>query len=235
MQKAARFVLVALFALLRSLRRRPRTPRHACRSDSSTTLLPVVAGTSRRTSRPLRPRAASVIHTTATWATIAPTRPATPPTATTRPTSSATSTSSSSSQACYGLRVMINVTGTPKWANGSKTPNHLPTRLSDLTTFTKMLATRYNGRTGHGTVGLWSVWNEPNIQLFLTPQYVGQEDRRPRELREALQGGVRGHQGRQPAAKVAIGETSARGRDKPLARRQRHRSRRRRSRGCSHR
>ena len=44
-----------------------------------------------------------------------------------------------------------------------------------------------------------------------------QEDRQPGELREALQGGVRRHQGRQPAAKVAIGETSAQGRDKPLA------------------
>ena len=111
---------------------------------------------------------------------------------------------------------MINVTGTPKWANGNKTPNRLPTRLSDLTTFTRMLATRYSGRTGHGTVGLWSVWNEPNIELFLAPQYSRQEDRRSRELRQALQGGVRGIKAGNPLAKVAIGETSARGRDKPL-------------------
>ena len=128
---------------------------------------------------------------------------------------------------------MINVTGTPKWANGNKTPNRLPTRLSDLTTFTKMLATRYNGRTGHGTVGLWSVWNEPNIQLFLTPQYSGKKIVGPANYAKLYKAAYAGIKAGNPLAKVAIGETSARGRDKPLARRQRQRRARARSRGCS--
>jgi hypothetical protein len=38
-----------------------------------------------------------------------------------------------------------------------------------------MLAARYDGLQGKGYVGLWSVWNEPNLQQFLTPQYVGKK------------------------------------------------------------
>ena len=53
----------------------------------------------------------------------------------------------------YGMRVMIDITGTPKWANGNKTPNTMPKKLSDLTTFAKMLATRYDGRTRARLVG----------------------------------------------------------------------------------
>jgi hypothetical protein len=120
------------------------------------------------------------------------------------------------SSATQGLRVMVNVTGTPKWANGNKTPNRLPTRLSDLTTFTKMLATRYNGRSGHGTVGLWSVWNEPNIELFLAPQYSGKTIVGPANYAKLYKAAYAGIKAGNPLAKVAIGETSARGRDKPL-------------------
>jgi hypothetical protein len=102
---------------------------------------------------------ASVIHTTASWPMLAPTRPSTPSNGDDPAYKLADLDELVFSSATQGLRVMVNVTGTPKWANGNKTPNRLPTRLSDLTTFTKMRATRYNGRSGHGTVGLWSVWN----------------------------------------------------------------------------
>ena len=117
--------------------------------------------------------------------------PRTPRTATTPRTASATSTSSSYQSGLYGMRVMINITGTPKWANGNKTPNHLPKKLVDLTTFASMLATRYNGRHGHGSVALSSVWNEPNLAAVPDAAVLGQEDRRPGELRQALQGRVR--------------------------------------------
>ena len=71
---------------------------------------------------------------------------------------------------------MINITGTPKWANGGTTQNHMPKKLRDLTTFAQLLAVRYDGENpGHGSVELWSVWNEPNLQQFLTPQYVGKK------------------------------------------------------------
>src|SRR4051794_29804161 len=160
---------------------------------------------------------ASVIHTTANWSTLAPTRPSIPSSGDDPAYRLAGLDELVFSSANQGLRVMINVTGTPKWANGNKTPNRLPTRLSDLTTFTRMLATRYNGRSGHGTVGLWSVWNEPNIELFLAPQYVGKKIVGPANYAKLYKAAYAGIKAGNPLAKVAIGETSARGRDKPLA------------------
>jgi hypothetical protein len=159
---------------------------------------------------------ASVIHTTANWAAIAPTRPSTPSNGDDPAYQFHDLDELVFTSGLHGLRVMINVTGTPKWANGNKTPNRLPTRLSDLTTFTKMLATRYSGRTGHGTVGLWSVWNEPNIELFLAPQYSGKTIVGPANYAKLYKAAYAGIKAGNPLAKVAIGETSARGRDKPL-------------------
>ncbi|HVC87765.1 MAG TPA: cellulase family glycosylhydrolase [Gaiellaceae bacterium] len=159
---------------------------------------------------------ASIIHTTATWASIAPTRPANPangddPAYRLTDLDDLVFTSS-----LYGMRVMINITGTPKWANGGKAPNVMPTKLSDLTTFARMLAARYNGRTGHGTVSLWSVWNEPNLQLFLTPQFSGKKIVGPANYAKLFKAAYAGIKSGNPWSKVAIGETSARGRDKPL-------------------
>jgi hypothetical protein len=159
---------------------------------------------------------ASVIHTTANWASIASTRPSDASDGADPAYKLGDLDDLVFSAAAQGLRVMVNVTGTPKWANGNKTPNRLPTRLSDLTAFTKMLATRYNGRSGHGTVGLWSVWNEPNIELFLAPQYSGKKIVGPANYAKLYKAAYSGIKAGNPLAKVAIGETSARGRDKPL-------------------
>jgi hypothetical protein len=115
------------------------------------------------------------------------------------------------------MRVMINITSTPKWANGGKTPNTMPKRLGDLTAFARMLATRYNGHNGHGAVSLYSVWNEPNLQLFLTPQFVGKKIVGPANYAKLFKAAYAGIKAGNRSAKVAIGETSARGRDKPLS------------------
>ena len=111
---------------------------------------------------------------------------------------------------------MININGTPKWANGGKTPNHMPKRLSDLTTFAHMLADRYNGHRGHGNVRLWSVWNEPNLQLFLTPQFSGKKIVSPANYAKLYKAAYAGIKAGNKAAQVAIGETSNLGRDKPI-------------------
>jgi len=160
---------------------------------------------------------ASVIYTTASWPGIASTKP-----------SSAANGGDSAyrlgdldelifQSSLYGLRVMVDVTGTPKWANGGKAPNVMPKRLSDLTAFTRMLATRYNGRSGHGVVSLWTVWNEPNLQLFLTPQFAGKKIVGPANYAKLYRAAYAGIKAGNAGAKVAIGGTSARGRDKPLA------------------
>jgi hypothetical protein len=160
---------------------------------------------------------ASVIHTTASWAGLAPTKPANPANGDDPAYKLNDLDELVFQSGLYGLRVMIDINGTPKWANGGKAPNVMPKRLGDLTAFTKMLATRYNGRQGHGTVALWSVWNEPNLQLFLTPQYVGKTIVGPANYAKLFKAAYAGIKAGNSSSKVAIGETSARGRDKPLA------------------
>jgi hypothetical protein len=160
---------------------------------------------------------ATVIHTTASWPQIAPTRPSDALDGNDPAYHLADLDDLVANAALHHMRVMIDISGTPKWANGGKTPNHMPKRLSDLTAFAHMLAARYDGTDGHGTVGLYSVWNEPNLQLFLTPQYAGKKIVGPANYAKLYKAAYAGIKAGNPAAHVAIGETSARGRDKPLA------------------
>jgi Cellulase (glycosyl hydrolase family 5) len=118
-----------------------------------------------------------------------------------------------------GLEVLLTIWGTPKWANGGKGPAYLPTKLSDLTTFARALASRYSGRyAGYPYVRFYSVWNESNLQLFLAPQYnskgaiVG-----PANYAKLYAAAYKGLKAGSPNAQIAIGETSSAGRDKVLA------------------
>jgi hypothetical protein len=158
----------------------------------------------------------SLIHTTANWATMAPRRPANPADGDDPAYRISDLDELVANAGRFGLRVMIDITGTPRWANGGKAPNHMPRRLADFTAFAKMLANRYDG-TGEGQayVGLWSVWNEPNINLFLTPQYVGKKIVSPSNYVKLYKAAYAGIKAGNRRAQVAIGETSARGRDVP--------------------
>src|SRR4051794_33187437 len=161
---------------------------------------------------------ASVIHTTASWPQIAPTRPQNALDGGDPAYRLSDLDDLVVKAAFFGLRVMIDINGTPKWANGGKAPNVMPKKLGDLTAFSRMLATRYNGRNGHGSVSLFSVWNEPNIELFLTPQFSadGKTIVGPANYAKLYKAAYAGIKAGSPSAKVAIGETSARGRDKKL-------------------
>jgi len=158
----------------------------------------------------------TVIHTTANWALIAPTKPQFPNDPDDKAYQLGDLDQLVREAARYGERVMIDVTGTPKWANGGQSPNHMPTNISDWTTFVSMLALRYDGRNvGKGQVSLWSVWNEPNLQQFLTPQYVGTRIVSPANYAKLYKAAYAAIKAQNPYAQVAIGETSAQGRDKP--------------------
>ncbi len=158
---------------------------------------------------------ASIIHTTATWASIAPTRPADASNGDDPAYKLSDLDELVQRASAYGLRVMINITGTPRWANGNKKPNVMPKRVGDLQAFARMLALRYDGLQGKGYVGLWSVWNEPNLQQFLTPQYVGKRIVSPANYAKLFKSAYAGIKAANKSAQVAIGETSAQGRDKP--------------------
>jgi cellulase (glycosyl hydrolase family 5) len=122
------------------------------------------------------------------------------------------------------MEVVLSLVGTPRWANGGKAPNIMPRRLGDFTAFAKAIASRYSGRfDGFPFVRFWSIWNEPNLQLFLAPQY----DKRgrsvaPRNYAKLYAAGYKGIKSGNARALVAIGETSARGTDNPTGARPVH-------------
>ena len=162
---------------------------------------------------------ATIVRTLVTWANVAPTRPA---------------NAADPFDAAYkfndldelvrntqerDLEVLITIWGTPKWANGGKTPNFMPTKLSDLTAFSRAVASRYSGRyAGYPFVRFFSVWNESNLQLFLAPQFDARgKSVAPRNYAKLAAAAYSGIKAGNPLAKVAVGETSSAGRDKPLA------------------
>lgn len=122
------------------------------------------------------------------------------------------------------MEVVLSLVGTPRWANGGKTPNVMPRRLGDFTAFARAIASRYSGRfDGFPFVRFWSIWNEPNLQLFLAPQYDNRgRSVAPRNYAKLYAAGYQGIKSGNSRALVAIGETSARGTDSPAGARPVH-------------
>jgi hypothetical protein len=114
-----------------------------------------------------------------------------------------------------GQEVMLSIYGTPAWAGPAR--NRLPRNLGDLTAFARAVADRYSGRHPQlPFVRFYGVWNEPNLSLFLRPQF----DARGRSVSPALYARIyratyAGIKAGNPRALVGIGETSPRGRDRP--------------------
>jgi hypothetical protein len=116
-----------------------------------------------------------------------------------------------------GIELLLTIWGTPEWANGGQAPNHPPTDAADLEDFAFALAERYSGRhAGYPAVRLFTAWNEPNLQQFLTPQF----DEAGESVSPGLYAGIArairdGVKAANPDVLVAIGETSPRGHDRP--------------------
>src|SRR4051794_17538370 len=117
-----------------------------------------------------------------------------------------------------GLDVLLQIWGTPGWANADKGKNRLPTRLTDLTNFAKAVALRYSGRyPGYPQVRMFAIWNESNLEQFLAPQYDAKgKPVGPANYAKLYRAAYAGIKAGNSKALVAIGETSARGRDKAL-------------------
>jgi hypothetical protein len=113
-----------------------------------------------------------------------------------------------------GLEVMLRISSTPAWAGPGR--NRLPRRLSDLTAFTTAVATRYSGRyPGYPFVRFYAVWNEPNLNQFLAPQFDARgRSVAPRNYARLYAAAYTGIKRGSRTALVAMGETSARGRDR---------------------
>lgn len=160
----------------------------------------------------------SVVRTTVYWSRIAPTRPANAANPFDRAYRFNDLDEFVRNAATRGIAVMLTIWGTPTWANGGKSQNIAPTRVADLTNFARAVANRYDGKhAGLPAVQFFGVWNEPNLGLFLSPQY----DKKGKpvspfiyaRLYRAAYAGIKVGN---PAAQVGIGETSPRGRLTPL-------------------
>jgi beta-glucosidase/6-phospho-beta-glucosidase/beta-galactosidase len=61
------------------------------------------------------------------------------------------------------IDVVLQLVGTPSWANGGKAANVIPTSAAPFGAFATAAATHYSW------VRKWLVWNEPNQLLWLRP------------------------------------------------------------------
>jgi aryl-phospho-beta-D-glucosidase BglC (GH1 family) len=160
---------------------------------------------------------ASIIRATVDWRAIAPTRPA----RATNPFDPAYRLDDLDDMIrqaqSRGIEVTLTIWGTPKWANGGKLPNVPPKKPADLQNFARAIADRYSGRhAGYPYVGRFTVWNEPNLQIFLTPQFNAKgKIVSPAAYAKLYKAGYAGIKAANRGALVAIGETSNQGRDHP--------------------
>jgi hypothetical protein len=160
---------------------------------------------------------ATVLVTTLDWGKIAPRRPARPA----DPFDSAYRWEAMDefvrNAQQRGIEPMFRLYGTPRWAGPRR--NALPRRLGDVTLFARAAAIRFSGRyPGLPFVRFWGVWNEPNLNQFLTPQFDARgRDVAPRNYARLYAAAYAGIKGANRAALVSIGDTSARGRDRRKA------------------
>ena len=112
------------------------------------------------------------------------------------------------------MQVLITVFGAPTWAEGKNRPSSAPlgTWKPDphaLGQFAQALAKRYSGSfQGLPRVSLFEVWNEPNLSVNLTPQWVGKKPTSPDLYRSLLNAFYRGVKSVAPADTVIGGATA---------------------------
>jgi hypothetical protein len=63
----------------------------------------------------------------------------------------------------HGIGVVLQLVGTPGWANGGRSSNYAPTLPTTFASFARAAALRYPW------VKRWLIWNEPNQRRWLQP------------------------------------------------------------------
>jgi len=88
-----------------------------------------------------------------------------------------------------GLRPIVSVEAAPRWAErmtvgspGTRSPDP-----SEVALFARAAARRYSGSfDGLPRVQMWMLWNEPNLDIFLSPQFEGADAVSPELYRDML-------------------------------------------------
>ncbi|MDQ3066000.1 MAG: hypothetical protein M3R12_02450 [Actinomycetota bacterium] len=96
------------------------------------------------------------------------------------------------------IPAVVGIVGSPRWANGGRTPNFAPGAAS-FAGFARAAATRYR------FVTQWLMWNEPNQARWLRPTSPSVY------VRQILNPGYAAIKAANPRAKVAGGVTAPRG------------------------
>ena len=122
------------------------------------------------------------------------------------------------------MDVILDVSGAPKWAEGKNRPKDVPAGTwkpdaKALGDFMYAVAKRYSGnfkdRAGVGLpkVEYIQVWNEPNIQAYLTPQWNGKKPAAPELYKKMLNESYEAVHKANKHAKVVTAGTSPYGDD----------------------
>lgn len=119
-----------------------------------------------------------------------------------------------------GLRVILNFTGAPQWAEGPNvppdaTPGTWRPRPQAIEDYAIALATRYSGHFPDPTdpfrmlpkAWAFQLWNEPNLPTYLAPQWVGQTAESPIIYRQMLNAFYAGVKSVDPSALVVTAGT----------------------------
>jgi hypothetical protein len=160
---------------------------------------------------------ATVVRTTVYWSRVAPRRPARPAQPFDPAYRLADLDELVRGAERRGMEVLLTIWGTPAWANGGAGENRMPRDVADLRAFARALADRYSGRhPGYPFVRFYSIWNEPNLAQFLSPQF-GPDGRSlaPELYGRLFRAAAAGIRSVNPDAVIAAGETSHRGIDGP--------------------
>ncbi|HST90825.1 MAG TPA: hypothetical protein VLJ13_01350, partial [Brevundimonas sp.] len=139
------------------------------------------------------------------------------------------------SAAQHGLAVLLTSSGAPAWAEGAGRPGNAPAgtwrpSAADYGAYGQALARRYSGSfpgpDGLGplpAVHYFQAWNEPNLSIYLTPQWEGRSQASGGIYRGLLNAFYDGVKAVQPGATVVSGGTAPYGdapggvRTRPLA------------------
>ena len=123
---------------------------------------------------------AGIARINASWASIAPTRPADPTNPGDPVYSFGALDTAVSAAVGNGLTPLVTITGAPGWAEGAGRPSGVmpgawKPDVGAYGQFGAAVAKRYSGGfAGLPRVVYFQAWNEPNLDIYLAPQYQGQ-------------------------------------------------------------